>query len=181
MKPNRARMRGAAMVEGVVAIPFFILIFAGAMFAGGFYGRWIDTHGAARNETWKRAVNENCDDHANLSLPGLVLVDSANLGDLADSPLSSLCDKDFGSVRYTARSSFSVTGPYPFEKPVIATVTCPCNESPIGGDAAYQAAVEFLWLAYQSKQKLPPDAGVMSKFDWDKLVALAQQHADSAQ
>ena len=181
MKRNRARMRGAAMVEGVVAIPFFILIFAGTVFAGGFYGRWIDTHGRARAETWKRAVNENCDDHANVSLPGLVMVDSANLGDFADTPLSSLCDEDFGSVRYTARSSYAVGGPFPFDKPVVATVTCPCNESPIGGDAAYPAAVEFLWLAYQSRNELPPDASVMSKYDWDKLVALAQQHANAAQ
>lgn len=153
------RRRGAAMVEALVVIPFFMLILAGAMFVGGFFGKRIDSQSKARFETWKRAVTENCDSKEGVDLEELTVVDSSDLGELSKSPLAALCDKDFGSVRYEARASHEVTGPFPFpSKEIRATAMAPCNESPIPGDVAYQASVEFLWDAYQNVGTIPPDA-----------------------
>jgi hypothetical protein len=166
------RRRGVAMVEGVVAIPFFILIFVGAMFVGGFYGKRIDAQGQARNETWKRAGIDNCDMGANGALEGMEIVDSADLGELSKSPLAALCDADFGSISYSFRTSHGVTGGvYSFYQDITATVLVPCNESPIAGDAAYKAAVEFLWDAYQKQGVLPANAVPPSGLDWVTLYA----------
>jgi hypothetical protein len=170
-RARRRRMRGAAMVEGVVVIPFFILMLAGAMFVNGFYGRRIEAQGAARDEAWRRAVSESCDSGANSVLPGLEIIDTGDLGELSKAPLAALCEEDFGSLKYTARSSYAVTGAFNFQKDVAATVTSLCNESPIPGDTAYAAAVEFLWDAYQHQGDLPPNASAPSKLDWGALFS----------
>lgn len=166
------RRRGAAMVEGVVAIPFFILMFVGAMFVGGFFKKRIDAQSNARNETWKRAGVDNCDMGANGQLEGMQIVDSKDLGELSKSPLAALCEADFGAISYTFRDSHAVSGgAWSFNQEVTATVLVPCNETPLAGDAAYAAAVEFLWDAYQKQGVLPANAVPPTAFDFAALYA----------
>jgi hypothetical protein len=156
---RRRRTRGAAMIEGVVAIPFLMLMLAGTVFVGGFYGQRIDAQMEARQGTWMLAVNENCDNEsANYTtLPGLEIVDSADLKELSASPLAALCNKDFGSVTWEARRAYNVDGAFSFASGDIrAKAMCPCNESPVSGDVAYESAVEFLWTAYQNRGTAPP-------------------------
>lgn len=157
------------MVEGVVAIPFFILMLAGTTFVGGFYGQRIGAQSEARAGTWLRAVNENCDQGANIIIPGMTIVDSADLGELSSSPLVALCDKDFGAVTYTPRRTYDVTGVVDFNGKIQATAMSLCNESPVSGDVAYEAAVEYLWKAWQSNSNLPNNTPFPSIFDWGDI------------
>ncbi len=155
---SQRRQRGAAMVEALVVIPFFMLILAGSMFVGGHFGKRIDTQSKARFMTWKLAVAENCDTTSGLNLEELEVVDSSDLGELSKSPLAALCDKDFGSVAYEARAAHQVDGAFPFSSEIRAKAVAPCNETPIPGDVAYQASVEFLWDAYQAAGTIPANA-----------------------
>jgi len=158
---NRRRQRGAAMVEGLIVIPFFMLIFAGTMFIGGFFAKRIHLQNEVREETWKMAVSENCDGKAKGNLKSMEIVDSSDLGELSASPLAALCDKDFGSVSYTAKDSHKVGS---FDGKINATAMVPCNETPIAGDTAYESAVQFLWDAYQAAGTLPDDADPPTSF-----------------
>lgn len=154
----RRRQRGAAMVEALVVIPFFILIFAATMFVGGFYAKRIHLQNEVRAGSWDMAVSQNCDGVATGNLASMEIVDSSDLQELSGSPLAALCNKDFGSVNFPAKDSHSMGGPFPFTKNFGAIATVPCNETPIKGDTAYDQAVEFLWAAYQAQGTLPPDA-----------------------
>jgi hypothetical protein len=152
------------MVEAAVAIPFFIIILAGTVFIGGFYGQRIDAQAEAREQTWLKAVNENCDANPDGELEGLTVVDSADLGELSKSPLGALCDKDVGVAAYTAKRTYKVTGAINFSSNINAIATCPCNESPVAGDVAYESAVEYLWNIYQEDGVAPQPARFPSFF-----------------
>lgn len=146
------------MVEALVVIPFFMLIFAGTMFVGGFYAKRIHLQTKVRAGAWEMAVSQNCDGVATGDLAAMEIVDSADLQELSGSPLAALCNKDFGSVNFPAKDSHTMGGPFPFTKNFGALAVVPCNETPIKGDTAYDQAVEFLWAAYQAQGSLPPDA-----------------------
>jgi hypothetical protein len=158
---HRRNARGAAMVEALVVIPFFMLILAGAAYVGGFYGKRLDAQADARRGTWILAATQNCDGgDANITnghLADIDIVDSSDLGELSASPLAALCDRDFGSVTYTSRDSHEVTGPFGFDGNIRSAAMAPCNETPIPGDVAYEHAVQFLWDAYQAQGTIPPN------------------------
>lgn len=155
---RRRRQRGAAMVEALVVIPFFILIFAGTMFVGGFYAKRIHLQNDTRAGAWEMAVSQNCDGVASGNLKGMEIVDSSDLQELSGSPLAAMCDKDFGSVMFPGKDSHTVSGPVNMTINFAAAAIVPCNETPIKGDTAYDQAVEFLWAAYQANGTLPPDS-----------------------
>jgi hypothetical protein len=147
------------MVEGVVAIPFFILMLAATVFVGGFYAMRIDAQAQAREFTWLKAVNENCDASPDGAIEGLTVIDSSELGELSKSPLAALCDKDVGVAEMTAKRSYKVGIPkLDAVGDIDARATCPCNESPVSGDVAYESAVEYLWQVYQDRGTMPPNA-----------------------
>ena len=166
------RRRGAAMVEGVVAIPFFLLMFVGAMFVGGFYKKRIDAASKARNEAWQRAAVQSCKGGSNCALAGLPIVAAADLGTLSTAPFAALCEADIGGVCYEQRTSHAVSGgPWSFNQEIWAKSYLPCNDEAIAGDAAYKAAVEFLWDAYQKQGVLPANAVPPTPFDFAALYA----------
>jgi hypothetical protein len=156
----RGRSRGAAMVEALVVIPFFMLILAGALYVAGLYSSRIEAQGLARTMAWKTAIAESCQGVTTINdLADLSVVGTADLGELSSSPLAALCDADFASVRSPWRKTYQVTGPFPFPEAVIESVVMmPCNDVPIAGDTAYENAVEYLWDLYQSQGTIPPDA-----------------------
>lgn len=53
------RTRGAALVEAVVAMPFFIVILGGTIFAGNLYQTKLRTMRRARQSAWTEAIS-NC-------------------------------------------------------------------------------------------------------------------------
>lgn len=58
---RRASERGAAMVEGVVAIPFFLLMFAAVVFVGKLYETKLRVMRLAKESAWNYAMC-NCGD-----------------------------------------------------------------------------------------------------------------------
>lgn len=60
MRRVARRRRGAAMVEAVVAIPFFILIFVSILYVGKLYAQKQRTLREAKQEVWTYALN-NCE------------------------------------------------------------------------------------------------------------------------
>jgi hypothetical protein len=156
----RGRSRGAAMVEALVVIPFFMLILAGALYVAGLYSTRIEVQGVARTGAWNGAIAGNCQGVPTVNdLADFAVVDKADLGELSSSPLAALCDADFGAGVSRWRKGYEVTGPFPFPEAVIETVAMmPCNDEPIAGDTAYENAVKYLWDLYQSQGTIPPDA-----------------------
>lgn len=155
------------MVEALVVIPFFMLMLAGTLFMGGWYGDWVASLGVARAQAWKIGVADSCTAPVGYSQisPPFDIVQPSDLGDLSNSPLAALCNLDFGSVTYTARpnSPTTVSGPFQFNAaPIRAVSVVPCNEAPQSGDVAYEHAVEFLWDLYQNQANLPPNAAMPS-------------------
>ena len=57
---RRRRSRGAAMVEAVVVIPFFIIIFASMIFVAKLYGEKQRTMRVAKEYSWTYAMS-NCE------------------------------------------------------------------------------------------------------------------------
>ena len=55
----RAGERGAAFVEAVIVLPFFILVFAGVMFVGKFYDSKLTVMREARQSAWTQSMS-NC-------------------------------------------------------------------------------------------------------------------------
>jgi hypothetical protein len=156
---QRRRKRGAAMVEGLVVIPFFMMMLGGTVFAGDFYTARIGLQMEARRDAWKVAMQDSCDGSSELE--NLEVVDSADLGDLASSPLSALCNKDFGVVKYAPRKTINAKalGSYgggSFTGEAMGGSYVPCNETPLSGELAYEAAIEFLFEAYSSAGAIPP-------------------------
>jgi len=83
---NRTRSRGAAMVEGVVAIPFFLLMLSGIIFVGRLYETKMRVMRLTKESAWDYAM--------------------CNCGDRGDS-MSSACKKPEG---YAAGSGGSESG-----------------------------------------------------------------------
>src|SRR5262245_30047615 len=54
---KRRSRRGAAMVEALVAIPFFIVIFATTMFVGSFYQEKLRTLRESKRCAWDHALH----------------------------------------------------------------------------------------------------------------------------
>lgn len=158
------------MVEGLVVIPFFMIIFAATMLMGGLYAKRIHLQNDAREAAWQEAVSENCD--GVVPMADLEIVDSSDLGELASSPMAALCNAEFGSVKAQPKASFEIGGPITFggAKNIAALAIVPCNETPVAGDVAYEHAIEFLWAAYQSNGDVPPDASPATSINVSNLV-----------
>jgi hypothetical protein len=56
----RARAGGAAMVEAVVVIPTFIILFAASVFAWQLYSAKVTMMADARYKVWTYAISDNC-------------------------------------------------------------------------------------------------------------------------
>lgn len=141
-KSARRRQRGAVMVEGLVVIPFFILIFGGVMFAGNIYEEKLNNMAIARQLAW--VDSQTCSQASDL-LPPLAELES--VGRQA-TPGTALCDQNFWrtDVGYSA-SSVNVQGDaVNFSSTVEAKVPrLYCNEKATSAD--FQAAVGFIWEA----------------------------------
>lgn len=65
---RRQRSRGAAMVEAVVVIPTFILLFTASIFVWELYTQKEKTMADTRFKLWTYAISDNCGD---LGQPGV--------------------------------------------------------------------------------------------------------------
>jgi hypothetical protein len=162
----RIRARGAILVEAVVVLPIFIIIFAGIVFVGKFYDAKLSVMRASRQSAWTEAM-ANCGtagdpgttraQPADDSLPTAENEDPPGGGqpdgvDLA-SALRIVGDaphKDIATAGYhgkKAKTERNVTADQPLgaiEKSVSGQAHVMCNEAPFDADRAQfrQAAMQ---------------------------------------
>jgi hypothetical protein len=141
------------MVEALVAIPFFILVFAGSMYTGKVYNQKLYTIAQSRSKAWQAAL-ASCDGS---TYGDLNIIDSGDLGAMSKSPLAALCDKGFGSASYSARASAGGVLAFPTQNMTFSTKVT-CDETPKTGD--FKGAVDFLWDMFA-----PPDGEVPTTID----------------
>lgn len=133
-KAARGR-RGAAMTEAVVAIPFFILMFAGTVFIGDFYKEKLRTLREAREKAWVHA-SANCEsDAANTEGAGISMVPPEDENPGQGAPGSDVITKGYdeahAKVEGHATSSNILGG---VTKQVKSESYVTCNEKPQNGN-----------------------------------------------
>src|SRR5262245_56561764 len=107
---RRRRQRGAAMVEALVAIPFFIVIFATTMFVGQFYQEKLRTMRESKRCAWDHSINGckgGCAAETGGAGSGSEVSPPGGTGDgKSDSaPGSQIMSKDFYQSKFTVKSS----------------------------------------------------------------------------
>lgn len=124
-RARRRSERGAAFVEALVAIPFFITIFASTMFVGKFYGDKMKTLRESREVAWAGAM-KGC---AGGEAPPLDDAASANLEEAAGAPGTDTLSKGFGNSSSTktgkATASNVIGG---FGVAITSKTVVACNE-----------------------------------------------------
>ncbi|AKT36527.1 hypothetical protein [Chondromyces crocatus] len=141
---RRRRQRGAAMVEGVVVIPFFILIFVSMVFIGDLYRSKLTTHRLSMERIWADSLI-GCDEAGTgRQMP---LSEGIDLKQAAGAPGAALCEDGFGFLTETVvggvnRPALLSSG----NATTTTTTTLICNEKPVTGD--FDGAAEFLWNLY---------------------------------
>ena len=146
---SRRRQRGAAMVEALVAIPFFIVIFATTMFVGSFYQEKLRTMRESKRCAW---------DHSVHGCTGGCAADTSATGNSGEvqppggtgdgktdgAPGSQIMSKDVNQSRFTVKSqaaASNVIGGY--VKSIESTTTVLCDEVPEDGDPV--GVAKYLW------------------------------------
>jgi hypothetical protein len=147
---RRLRRRGAAMVEALVAIPFFIVIFGCIMFVGSFYQEKLRTMADSKRCAWDHSIN-GCNGGCNantatagsgseLQQPGGGTGSSKTQG----SPGSQIMSKDFYQSSFTVQSQTQASNAIGgFVKPIQSTTTVMCDEVPEDGNLA--GVAQYLW------------------------------------
>lgn len=147
---RRLRQRGAAMVEALVAIPFFVVIFACTMFVGSFYQEKLRTLAESKRCAWDHSLN-GCSGGCNantgsagsgseIQQPGGGTGSSKTSG----SPGSQIMSKDFYQSSFTVQSQTQASNVIGgFVKPIQSTTTVMCDEVPEDGDMV--GVAKYLW------------------------------------
>src|SRR5262245_7575932 len=99
---SRCGGRGAALVEAIVVIPFFLIIFGSIVFVGELYSRKLATMSRSTRIACEPAGR--CTGGTDSGEP-LVNKSSIDLGAAAALPFTQLCDQGFGEVVVTEASS----------------------------------------------------------------------------
>lgn len=137
---RRRRARGAAMVEAIVSIPFFIIIFVSMVFIGRLYRSKMSTHRQAMATAWQNATL-GCDPAVTGPIPGTPSID---LGAAKDAPGAQLCNTSIGQVSETVAGNATASGALGgFSATTTTRTKLVCNERPTRGD--FEGATEFLW------------------------------------
>jgi hypothetical protein len=154
---RRRRARGAAMVEALAAIPFFIIIFGSTIYMGSIYNRQLRTMANSRRDAWAEAVR-NCP-ASSTEIPTEVGADVV-LEDGENAIGSELCDTAFKEATVIAEGTAGVRGALGDPtKTVRSQSTLLCNEKPVAGN--FNQGIEYLWNRYKEfglpVATLPPD------------------------
>jgi hypothetical protein len=135
------------MAEALVAIPFFILIFAGMLFIGNLYREKLRTHRVSMNHAWTDSL-KGCDEG---ELGPLPVTNHINLGAAAGSPQAALCQTGFGKLSHHENGSVQRPSMIPGGAANATTYThLICNEDPETGQ--FDGAADFLWNQFASDE-----------------------------
>lgn len=137
------------MVEALVAIPFFIVIFACTMFVGSFYQEKLRTMRESRRCAWDHSINgcsggcaattQNAGSGSQLQPPT-----GTGSGKTTGAPGSQIMSNDFNQSSFTVKSSTTASATIGgWTKPIESTTTVMCDEVPENGDPLHVFA--YLW------------------------------------
>ena len=134
---KRARSRGAAMVEAVVAIPFFIAIFFALSFVSELYVSKQRTISVSRQRAWELAM-KNCKgqvpDAKVETAPGLGGIDFGAMGNfpgVGDIVGGAKMATSTREAKVPADAKTQLGG---FSQDLKTMTWIPCNEAPVDGD-----------------------------------------------
>jgi hypothetical protein len=155
MKTTRIRrlrrlcQRGAAMVEALVAIPFFVVIFACTMFVGSFYQEKLRTMAESKRCAWDHSLNGcngGCSANTGSAGSGAEVQPPGGTGSskTQGSPGSQIMSKDFYQSSFTVQSKTQASNVIGgFVKPIQSTTTVMCDEVPEDGNIV--GVAKYLW------------------------------------
>ena len=138
---RRRGQRGAVMVEALVAIPFFLIIFASIVFIGGLYRTKLRTHQDSMVEAW---VNAFGDCNNGIGLPPLEGTEGIDWDEADGAPGTALCEKDFAKIQSEKNASVTASSLIGGNQADATTkTTLVCHEVAESGD--FEGATDFLW------------------------------------
>lgn len=146
---SRRRRRGAAMVEALVAIPFFIVIFATTMFVGGFYQEKLRTLRESKKCAWDHALagcNGGCQAETTPGGSGAEVTPPGGAGDdkANSAPGAEIQSADINQSKFTVKSKATASNVIGgWVKNIESTTTVMCDEKPEDGDPA--GVAKYLW------------------------------------
>lgn len=126
------------MVEALVAIPFFMIVFAAAIYVGDVYGSKLKTMRTARAQAWTHASGSCEGNAADTGYAG-----DADLGQNGESngspgegaPGSAVLDRGYDEARSTVVGEATASGVLGGTKQTVRTKTAVlCNEKPEDGN-----------------------------------------------
>lgn len=141
---RKGAKRGAAMVESLVAFPFFIIVFAGTIFVGQLYKSKLYTIRKAKEVAWAHAMG-NCEGSslASTSVAHEDLDQGAEATKTQGAPgtdifTTRLLKKASYKVEAEAKADEVIGG---FSQKLKTKTTVMCNEKPENGNLM----ADFLW------------------------------------
>jgi hypothetical protein len=158
---RRRGEEGAALVEAVVAIPFFLVVLGCLGFIGQTYSMKLGVMRNAREKVWAYAAS-NCGTRGDSSSSGAAGIDTTGIttgaegnggnggantstaGAVGNAPHSDVISKDLGSASVTSQSDVAATGVLgAMHATPAATRKVMCNEPPYDGNLG--GAVQAAW------------------------------------
>jgi hypothetical protein len=137
------------MVEALVAIPFFIVIFACILFVGSFYQEKLRTMAESKRCAWDHALNGcngGCAADTGTAGPGQELSSPGGTGNskTQGAPGADIMSKDFYQSSFTVKSSATASNVIGgFVKPIQSTTVVLCDEVPADGNPV--GVAQYLW------------------------------------
>jgi hypothetical protein len=138
--------RGAALVEAVVAIPFFVILFASVIFIGQSYGEKLRVMRDAKQRVWSYAM-ANCGEGDGAKADGTGIAkgaesngdnggaDTSEASHAPRPPERDVIKKDLGSAAITVEGSVTASGILGGARAnQKAYRKVMCNEPPYDGD-----------------------------------------------
>ncbi len=164
---GRAGSRGAAMVEAVVAIPFFLLMFSAILYVNRLYESKMRVMRFAREAAWNYAMC-NCSDQgdpvsSSCQPPEGASASSGSAGSgtasgydpsaitsVGGGPGGSLAGKGYGSSKSTLQADLKADGMLGgFDKNITSTTVVMCNETPHDGNLKGWASTAMnMWKSW---------------------------------
>lgn len=154
-KAKRRSRRGAALVEAVVTIPFFIGIFVALTFVGSLYIKKQGTISLSRQQAWMYAMNNCSGDMENVNSKdgGSTSegeIDFGGTQEYEGAPGGKTASKGFQMAVSTISGKASTNGNNAagvnkalYEQQVQTTTWVLCNEKPEDGDL--KGVFKFAW------------------------------------
>jgi hypothetical protein len=137
---RRRAQRGAIMTEGVVVIPFFIIIFVSMIFIGGLYEEKLRTHKVSMKDAWASSLR-GCTGAGPGPLP---MTQGMSLGEASGTPQAALCNTGFSKLAAEATGAVQRPNALGGGTQTATTFTqLICDERPETGQ--FEGAAQFLW------------------------------------